>query len=189
MKFSGVVWVGMENIIVNVHCKQAWMKKVVVSHGTALRTEVFSKKCCSLGLAWQLGIQCQNTKLLWWNDFKLPGLMREGIENSLVNFQWKGPSTKKLLYGMQQLKQTISYRVLCRCSCSGDCQQQFYKCMNIWTNKFTLLTFGNCWTKYLFRTLFAGANWWSNKMHCDQKHVITWKSWCNQYHYINSKLH
>jgi len=62
MKFSGAVWVGMENIIVNFHCKQTCMKKVVVSHGMTVWTYVLSKKCCSLVLSQWLCLQCNNTK-------------------------------------------------------------------------------------------------------------------------------
>jgi len=37
MKFSGVLWVDMENIV-SIHCKQTCMKKVAVSHATTVWT-------------------------------------------------------------------------------------------------------------------------------------------------------
>jgi len=38
LKFSEIVWVGMENIIVNFHCNQMSAKNIIVCHQTTVRT-------------------------------------------------------------------------------------------------------------------------------------------------------
>jgi len=38
LKFSGIKWVGMENIIIKFHCNQMSTKNVIVRYQTTVRT-------------------------------------------------------------------------------------------------------------------------------------------------------
>jgi len=97
---------------VEIFCAPIQLKKVVLIHAKTVKTYVFCRKCCSLGLAnccWTP--DCITEKVLAHTTSNLR-IMWVGMDNIIVNFHCNQMSTKTLLCVTIQLRTNFFEKVL-----------------------------------------------------------------------------